>query len=43
MISKKITFLLLFLVTIGFSQKQTLFLDQDFDTIMQQAKTEKNQ
>ncbi len=41
MISKKIAFLLVLLVNIGFSQKQTLFLDQDFDTVMQQAKTEK--
>jgi thioredoxin-related protein len=39
--SKKIAFLLVWLVTFGFSQKQTLFLDQDFTTVLQQSKTEK--
>ena len=41
MISKKIAFLFILLVNIGFCQKQTLFLDQDFNKVMQQAKTEK--
>lgn len=41
MILKKLSFLLLFLANIGFCQNQTLFLDKDFETVLQQAKSEK--